>query len=125
MLFFLLTATTNFAQELLMDTEDVHEADVIQPKFNGGGLEKFYEYIDKEFDYSQVTSPGQLIASFTINIFGEIKGIKILKFPNDEAAAEIIRVLQKAPKWEPAKRAGKPFSIEIKLPINFTTETRQ
>ena len=121
-LFFLLTATASFSQDLLMDTEDVHESDVLDAKFNGGGLDKFYEFINKEFDFSKVTKPGKLITSFTINVSGEIKNIRILKFPNDEAAAEIIRVLQKAPKWEPAKRAGKPISIEIKIPLDFKTK---
>ena len=122
MVLFLLAVTTNFAQELFMDIEDVHEADVINPKFNSGGLEKFYDFIDQQFDYSKVTKPGKLVTSFTINALGEIKNIRILKFPNDKAAAEIIRVLQKAHKWEPAKRAGKPFPIEINFPLDFKTK---
>jgi hypothetical protein len=36
-----------------------------------------------------------------------------------ESATEIIRVMKKCPKWEPAKRKGKPISIEIKYPMTF------
>ncbi|MET0759442.1 MAG: energy transducer TonB [Flavobacterium sp.] len=107
------------SQELLMDTEDVHPADVIEPKFNGGGLDKFYEFINKEFDFSKVTKPGKIIFSFTINTLGEIKNIRIVQFPDVESATEVIRVLQKAPKWEPGKRGGKPFSVDIKIPLDF------
>ena len=57
--------------------------------------------------------------SFTVNEFGQVKKIKVLEFPNVEAASEIIRVLNKSPKWEPAKRAGNPFSVEIKMPLMF------
>lgn len=118
--FFLLFAIPNLqAQELLMDTEDVHDADVIEPIFNGGGIDKFYEFVVGEFDKSKVTKAGKLIFSFTITTEGEMKNVRVVKFPNSEAAVEIIRVLDKAPKWIPAKRAGKPFSTEIRFPIEF------
>lgn len=116
---FILMSNIGFSQELLMDTEDVNQADVIEPKFNGGGLDKFYEYIRQEFNYSKVTKAGKLTASFTINEMGEIKNIRIVRVLDDSSAAEFIRVLEKAPKWESAKRGGKPFSVEIKIPLDF------
>jgi len=118
-LLFAVFSPTVFSQELLMDTEDVHDADVVEPKFNGGGMDKFYEFIKSEFDFSKVTKAGKLLFSFTINVNGEMKNMRVLKFPNEEAAIEIIRVIDKAPKWIPAKRAGKPFSTEIKFPMDF------
>jgi hypothetical protein len=48
-----------------------------------------------------------------------IKNIKIIEFFDIESATEFIRVLKKCPKWEPAKRGGKPISIEIKYPMVF------
>ncbi len=107
------------AQELLMETELVSSPDVTNPKFNGGEFNKFYEFINQNFDYSTVKKEGDIVVAFTVNELGEVKKIKVLKFPNIEAATEIIRVLNKSPKWEPAKRAGRPFSVEIKMPINF------
>ena len=105
--------------ELLMETELVTSPDVSNPRFNGGDFNKFYEFIDQEFDYSSVKKPGNILVSFTVNELGQIKKIKVLEFPNVEAASEIIRVLNKSPKWEPAIRAGKPFSVEIKIPLIF------
>ena len=102
-----------------METELITSPDALMPKFNGGGLDKFYKFINQEFDYSKVKNAGRMIVSFTINELGEIKKVKILEFPNIESASEIIRVLDKSPKWEPAKRAGKPFSVEIKIPLIF------
>lgn len=107
------------AQELLMETELVSSPDVTNPKFNGGEFDKFYEFINQQFNYSSVTKEGNIIISFTVNELGELKNIRVLQFPNIEAATEIIRVLKKSPKWEPAKRAGKPFSVGIKMPVNF------
>ena len=112
------------AQELLMETEVITSPDVTNPKFNGGEFDKFYEFISQQFNYSSVTKEGNIIVSFTVNELGEVKKIKVLQFPNIEAASEIIRVLNKSPKWEPAKRAGRPFSVEIKLPVNFQMKLR-
>jgi hypothetical protein len=114
-----------FSQELLMDTELVSSPDVINPKFNGGELDKFYEFLNKEFDFSKVTKAGKMITAFTIDETGEIKNIKVVQFVDVESATEIIRVLKKAPKWEPAIKGGKPFSVEIKFPLEFTLSKKE
>ena len=93
--------------------------DRIEAKFNGGGIEEFTKFINKEFDYSKVTKAGKMVGSFTVDVDGTIKNIKIIEFFDIESATEFIRVLKKCPKWEPAKRGGKPISIEIKYPMVF------
>jgi hypothetical protein len=93
--------------------------DKIEAKFNGGGINKFYDYINSNFDFSKVTKPGTMVTTFTVNELGEIKNIKVIQFVDVESATEIIRVLKNAPKWEPATRGGKPISIEIKFPLDF------
>ena len=95
------------------------DSDVIQPKYNGGDLFRFYNFINQEFDFFKIIKKSQIVISFTINVLGEMKDIRILKFPGEEAAAEILRVLQTANKWERAKKDGNPFSIKMKMPINF------
>ena len=117
--FFLIPIVSAQESELLMETELVTSPDVSNPRFNGGDLNKFYEFIDQEFDYSSVTKVGRIVVSFTDTELGEVKKIKVLEFPNVEAASEIIRVLNKSPKWEPAKRAGNTFSVVIKMPLIF------
>lgn len=93
--------------------------DLIEPKFNGGGLEKFYEFINKEFDYSKVTKAGKMIFSFTIDKTGVLSNIRIIEYNDVSSAAEIFRVLNKAPNWECAKRGGKPVSLDMKIPLEF------
>ena len=116
---FLIQIVSAQESELLMETELVTSPDVSNPKFNGGELNKFYEFINQEFNYSTVTKAGRIVVSFTVTELGEVKKIKVLEFPNVEAASEIIRVLNKSPNWEPAKRAGNPFSVAIKMPVLF------
>lgn len=117
LLFFLITFS-GFSQ--IQGEDEVYlSGDRIEPKFNGGGLDKFYEYVNKNFDFSKVTKPGRMITSYTINEFGEIKNIKVVQFVDVESATEIIRVLKNCPKWEPATRGGKLISVEIKFPLDF------
>jgi len=118
-LLFFVTMISAQESELLMETELVTSPDVSNPKFNGGDLNKFYEYINQEFNYTTVKEARKIVVSFTVTELGEVKKIKVLEFPNIEAASEIIRVLNKSPQWEPAKRAGKPFSVVIKMPLLF------
>jgi hypothetical protein len=93
--------------------------DRIEAKFNGGGMEKFSQFVHEQFNYSKVTKPGKMIASFTIEVDGNVKNIKIIQMIDVDSSIEFIRVLNKCPKWEPAKRGGKPISIEIKYPMVF------
>jgi hypothetical protein len=93
--------------------------------FNGGGIEKFTEYLNKEFDYSKVTKSGRLEATFTIDEQGLVTKIRITEVLDVESAKEFIRVLKKCPKWEPAKRGGKPISIEIKYPMVFKEKAKK
>lgn len=93
--------------------------DLIEPKFNGGGLEKFYEFINQEFDYSKVNKAGKMIVSFTIDKTGVLNNIRIIQYNDVQSAAEIFRVLNKAPKWVSAKRGGKPISLDMKVPLEF------
>ena len=93
--------------------------DRIEAKFGGGGIENFTAFINRNFDYSKVTKAGKLEAAFTIDVQGNVTKIRITQVLDLESATEFIRVLKMCPKWEPAKRGGKPISIEIKYPMVF------
>lgn len=110
----------NLSQAQLGGEDEVYlSGDVTEATFQGGDLNKFYDYFVKNFDTKTVEKKGQLIFSFTINDKGEVKNIRVLKDLGGTSALEVIRVLRASPKWEPAKRGGKPVSIDIKLPMNF------
>lgn len=110
----------NLSHAQLGGEDEVYlSGDLTDATFQGGDLNKFYDYIIKNFDTKTVEKRGQLIFSFTINEKGEIKNIRVLKDLGGTSAIEIIRVLRTSPKWEPAKRGGKPVSINMKFPMNF------
>ena len=93
--------------------------DLIDAKFQGGGIDKFYDFIIENSDVSTVEKKGQIIFTFNVNELGEVKNIRILRDLGTNSAIELIRVLKKASKWEPAKRGGKPISIQLKMPLTF------
>jgi hypothetical protein len=112
--------TFNLSHAQLGGEDEVYlSGDLTEATFQGGDLNKFYDYIIKNFDTKTVEKKGQLIFSFTINEKGEVKNIRVVKDLGGTSALEVIRVLRTSPKWEPAKRGGKPVSIDIKLPMNF------
>jgi hypothetical protein len=99
--------------------------DRVEAKFNGGGIEKFSEFVKGQFNYSKVKKSGRMIASFTVDVDGSLKNIKLVEMIDVDSGVELIRVLNKCPKWIPAKRGGKPISIEIKYPMVFNAELRE
>ena len=112
------------SQEMLWDVDDVVPADVLPPKYENGGLDKFYAFVRQSFDMKKVLQAGNMVISFTINTSGEMKNIRIVKSPNNEAAIEMIGVLRKASKWEPASRGGSPISITMRVPFKYSIKTK-
>lgn len=123
-LFLLISPFVSYSQ-LTGEDEVYLESDRVNPKFRGDDkLEKFGEFINSEFDYSKVTKAGKMIFAFTIDEEGNVKNIKVLQVLDMDSSMEIIRVMKKCPKWEPAKRNGKSISVEIKYPMNFKIKTK-
>lgn len=123
LLLLLFLSQLNYSQGA--EYQDVYPPDVIMPKFNNGGLDIFYDYVNKNFDFSKVTKPGKMVTAFTVDEFGEIKNIRVVEFASIEAATEMIRVLKSAPKWKPALRGGNPFSVAIRFPFTFKFKQKE
>lgn len=123
LLFFPLIASSQIGGE----AEVYLTGDKIEAQFNGGGIEKFSEFVQGQFNYAKVKKAGRMIASFTVDVDGSLKNIKLIQMIDVDSGVELIRVLNKCPKWTPAKRGGKPISIEINYPMvfNFDQQTKE
>ena len=119
--FFLILLTPIFSLAQIGGEDEVYlDGRKIDAKFRGDdSMDEFGKFIRSEFDYSKVSKAGTMIFSFTVDENGDVKNIKVVQMLDIESATEIIRVMKKCPKWEPAKRKGKPISIEIKYPMTF------
>ena len=115
---FVLFSNLSFSQ--LGGEDEVYlGGEFIEAKFQNGGIDKFYDYIIANFDTQTVEKKGQIVFEFTVNENGEVKNIKVVRDLGTNSAVELIRVLRKAPKWQPASRGGKPVSINLKMPLTF------
>lgn len=109
------------SQELLMDTEDVYGAEIsVYPEFPGG-MKEFFDFFNTEFKAQNSKAESKNLVSFNVEPDGSIKKIKLLQFSDAETAVEIIRVMKMSPKWKPAMKNGKAVSVEMKIPIVFTS----
>jgi len=125
LLFFIILFFPIYTFSQIQGEDEVYlKGDLIEPKFNDGGLDKFYEFINQQFTFSKVKEAEKLLFAFTVNTEGELKDIKILEFKDIEVASEVIRVLNLSPKWESAKRGGKPISTEMKLPLEVNVKIK-
>jgi hypothetical protein len=121
LIFFPLIASSQIGGE----AEVYLTGDKIEAQFNGGGIEKFSEFVQGQFNYSKVKKAGRMIASFTVDVDGSLKNIKLVQMIDVDSGVELIRVLNKCPKWTPAKRGGKPISIEVNYPMVFNAGLRE
>ena len=118
LIIFVLFSNLSFSQ--LGGEDEVYlGGEFIEAKFQNGGIDKFYDYIIANFDTQTVEKKGQIVFEFTVNENGEVKNIKVVRDLGSNSAIELIRVLRKAPKWQPASRGGKPVRINLKMPLTF------
>ena len=118
LIIFVLFSNLSFSQ--LGGEDEVYlGGEFIEAKFQNGGIDKFYDYIIANFDTQTVEKKGQIVFEFTVNENGEVKNIKVVRDLGSNSAIELIRVLRKSPKWQPASRGGKPVSINLKMPLTF------
>jgi protein TonB len=111
--------------ELLPD-EKLDEGDFIRveempsPK---GGYEAFYKFVQKNLNYpSQARRrdiSGKVFVDFVVNERGDLVDIRILKGIGSGCDEEVLRIMNKAPKWNPGKQRGKPVRVKQVLPIEF------
>lgn len=95
------------------------KGDFVDAKFEGEGILKFHDFITSHLDKYILTKPGKIVFTFTISEMGQLKNIRIVEFSYLEMATEIIRVIKLAPNWQPARRGGKPISLNVRFPMEF------
>ncbi len=86
------------------------------------GMMAFYQFVGKNYKTPRgvQSKPGEkpkLIAKFNVDTEGKIVDIKIIKDLGYGTGEEAIRVLNKAPNWNPGIYKGIPSKVSYTLPI--------
>ena len=86
-----------------------------------GGNDAFFQFLARNVKYPTLAleagKQGRVACLATIGEDGIIKEVEITQSVDPALDAEVIRVIKKTPKWEPAQLAGK--AIETKIPLDI------
>jgi TonB family protein len=116
-------------EEVSKTSEDEGEIFVVvekMPKFQGGDINKFLEYIGENLKYPEIAMAngiqGRVIMSFIIEPDGRLTNAKILRGADPSLDKEALRVVESSPVWTPGTQSGEPVRVSFNIPILFTLE---
>ncbi|NHB67339.1 M56 family metallopeptidase [Perlabentimonas gracilis] len=96
------------------------------PRFQGGDINKFLEYISKNLQYPEIAADngiqGRVIMSFIIEPDGRLTNAKILRGADPSLDKEALRVVESSPVWTPGTQRDEPVRVSFNIPILFTLE---
>jgi periplasmic protein TonB len=94
-----------------------------QATFQGGSLETFREWVQKNLVYPPVAVEngifGRVTVQFAVNSRGEVVDVKILRGVDPSLDKETIRVIIASPKWGAAKQGGRAVKQQFVMPVIF------
>lgn len=112
--------------------EDIVEEEIFftveeMPKFRGGGLPEFRNWVQQNVKYPQIALEngiqGNVVVQFVVGPDGKMTNFKVLQSPDKTLADATIDVLKKANEmkngWKPGKQRGKPVKVSFTLPVAF------
>ena len=93
------------------------------PEFEGGtaGLMR---YVGQNIVYPslarEVGKEGTVYVSFVVNETGNIEGAKIMRGIGFGCDEEVVRVINKMPRWKKVgKQGGHPVKVRYNIPVSF------
>lgn len=96
------------------------------PKFQGGGKEKFREYIAQNLQYPAIAAEngisGRVFVQFAVNNKGQVVDVIVVRGVDPALDKEAIRVVKSSPKWTPGKQRGRPVKVQFTFPIVFVLQ---
>lgn len=92
-----------------------------EPSFPGGPA-AWLTFLQRYLQAPADVEPGQRIevhVRFWIDIDGNVSRAEITKSGGSAFDKEVLRVMKKMPKWEPALQAGSPIAVAYQQPVIF------
>jgi protein TonB len=92
-----------------------------QPSFPGGP-EKWLEFLQRYLQAPESLDPGQRVevqVRFWVDVDGSVSKAEIIKSGGSSFDREVLRVMKKMPRWEPAMQKGKFVAVAYQQPVTF------
>jgi TonB family protein len=102
-------------------SEDVPETfEFAAPK---GGRAAYKQYLEKNLRYPELALEnnveGRVTIQFTVETTGELSNFRVLKGIGSGCEQEVIRLIQRGPKWAPTKRDEVAIRDRVKVRVRF------
>ncbi len=119
--------TDSIPIDIDLDTEkepDTFEPYMVEEKASFiGGYEQFNKFLVNNIKYPEICKENQIegtvVLKFIVDKYGKINNITVAKHSDENLEKEVIRVLLKSPKWNPARQNGKAVAMYFYLPFDF------
>lgn len=116
-----------YAPVLQAEEEEVEEEIFVivedMPKFKGGDINTFREWVQKRVRYPELAAEngiqGRVFITFVVETSGNVSNVTVSRSVDallDEAAKEAVSA---SPKWEPGMQRGRPVRVRYSIPIIF------
>jgi periplasmic protein TonB len=95
-----------------------------EPSFPGGPA-AWLKFLQRSLQAPEDIEPGKRIevyVRFWVDIDGSVSRAEIIKSGGNAFDKEVLRVLKKMPRWEPALQAGRPIAVAYQQPVIFIGE---
>ena len=100
----------------------IHDIVESMPSFEGG-IAEFYKFVGNNLKYPaqarRMGIEGKVFVHFVIDKDGSLSDIKVVRGIGAGCDEEVVRIVQKSPKWNPGKQRGRPVRVRMMLPITF------
>jgi protein TonB len=94
----------------------------IPPQYPGG-VKELLKFLKRNLNTPQELQDEQVVAvkvKFVVSYTGDLKGFEVIETGGESFDNEVLRVLNKMPKWIPGKTAGEDVSAYFIVPVKFT-----
>ena len=96
------------------------------PEFNGGDVNKFREWVQKNVDYPVIASEngiqGRVYLMFIVNEQGNVESVEIMRGVDPVLDNEALRVVRSSPVWKVGRQNGKAVPVRFSITVNFQME---
>jgi protein TonB len=94
------------------------------PSFPGGPA-AWLKFLQRILQSPEDIEPGkrvEVLIRFWVDIDGSVSRPEIIRSGGEAFDKEVLRVMKKMPKWDPAVQAGKPIAVAYQQPVIFIGE---
>jgi len=117
------TEETEISEKKKTEKEEAFVRVENMPEFQGGGLNKFRAYIQKNLEYPQKAKnkgvEETIYVEFIIETNGEISNVAVIRGENENLKNEVKRAINNAPDWEPGTQRGEKVRVLFNMPVVF------